>query len=101
MIETPEKAPPDEPQASRFEREALPHLSRLYLAALRMTDDPADAGALVRETFARAYRDYPHQRPDTRRDADRGGRSPITAHGDRPHLSLSAEGVLQFLLVHL
>lgn len=54
----------DEP-ASRFEREALPHLPRLYPAALRMTEDPEDAGELVQETFARAYQEYPHQRPGT------------------------------------
>jgi RNA polymerase sigma-70 factor, ECF subfamily len=51
--------------ASRFEREALPHLPRLYPAALRMTDDPHDAGELVQETFARASREYPHRRPGT------------------------------------
>jgi RNA polymerase sigma-70 factor (ECF subfamily) len=56
--------PTDEP-ASRFEREALPHLPRLYPAALRMTDDPDDAGELVQETFAHAYREYPHRRPGT------------------------------------
>jgi len=39
-----------------FEREALPHLSALYGAALRMTRDPKDAEDLVQEALLRAYR---------------------------------------------
>jgi RNA polymerase sigma-70 factor (ECF subfamily) len=39
-----------------FESEALPHLSALYGAALRMTRDPKDAEDLVQEALLRAYR---------------------------------------------
>jgi RNA polymerase sigma-70 factor, ECF subfamily len=42
----------------RFEAEALPFLSQLYGAALRLTRNPADAEELVQETFLRAYRAY-------------------------------------------
>jgi RNA polymerase sigma-70 factor (ECF subfamily) len=48
----------EDAKISRFEREALPHLPRLYPAALRLADDPADADELVEETFARAYEDF-------------------------------------------
>src|SRR5262245_47914495 len=45
-------------RASRadFEREALPHLSALYGAALRLTRNEDDAADLVQETMLRAYR---------------------------------------------
>jgi RNA polymerase sigma-70 factor (ECF subfamily) len=44
------------PIRTDFEREALPHLSALYGAALRMTRDPKDAEDLVQEALLRAYR---------------------------------------------
>src|SRR4051794_14092187 len=44
------------PQADDFEREALPHLSALYAAALRMTRNEKDAEDLVQDTLLRAYR---------------------------------------------
>ncbi|WP_217575831.1 sigma-70 family RNA polymerase sigma factor [Streptomyces sp. GbtcB7] len=44
---------------ARFEP-ALMFLDRLYSAALRMTDHPADAEDLVQETYARAYTSF-HQ----------------------------------------
>jgi len=44
------------PLRADFEREALPHLSALYGAALRMTRDPKDAEDLVQEALLRAYR---------------------------------------------
>src|SRR3954466_11436092 len=44
------------PLRADFEQEALPHLSALYGAALRMTRDPKDAEDLVQETVLRAYR---------------------------------------------
>jgi RNA polymerase sigma-70 factor (ECF subfamily) len=42
----------------RFEREAIPLLSGLYPAALRLTRNPADAEDLLQETFLRAYRGF-------------------------------------------
>ncbi len=38
-----------------FEIQALPYLDQLYGAALRMTRNPADAEALVQETYAKAF----------------------------------------------
>jgi RNA polymerase sigma-70 factor, ECF subfamily len=44
------------PVAVDFEREALPHLSALYAAALRMTRNEKDAEDLVQDALLRAYR---------------------------------------------
>jgi RNA polymerase sigma-70 factor (ECF subfamily) len=41
---------------SDFEREAMPHLSALYGAALRLCRNEGDAEDLVQETLLRAYR---------------------------------------------
>jgi len=41
-----------------FADEAMPYMSALYSAALRMTRNPADAEDLVQETYLRAYRGY-------------------------------------------
>jgi len=38
-----------------FEEQAIPFMDQLYAAAMRMTRNPADAGDLVQETFAKAY----------------------------------------------
>src|SRR5262245_35949038 len=46
--------------STRFERDLLPHLERLYSTALQMTDSPVEAEDLVQETFANAYV-LPHQ----------------------------------------
>lgn len=43
-----------------FERDAMPLMSQLYAAALRMTRNPADAEDLLQETYLKAYRSY-HQ----------------------------------------
>jgi RNA polymerase sigma-70 factor (ECF subfamily) len=43
-----------------FEQEALPHLDRLYAAALRYVRRPADADDLVQEALTTAFRAY-HQ----------------------------------------
>ena len=43
-----------------FEEEALPHLDRLYAAALRYVRRPADADDLVQEALTTAFRAY-HQ----------------------------------------
>ena len=42
----------------RFDREALPLLSGLYGAALRLTRNPTDAEDLVQETYLRAFRGF-------------------------------------------
>ena len=44
------------PIRADFEREALPYLSALYAAALRMTRNEKDAEDLVQEALLRAYR---------------------------------------------
>ena len=41
-----------------FADDALPLMSSLYSAALRLTRNPADAEDLVSETYLRAYRSY-------------------------------------------
>ena len=55
---------PDERDA-RFERDAMPMISSLYGAALRMTRNPADAEDLVQDTFARAYSAFHQFTPGT------------------------------------
>jgi len=52
-------------RAARFERDALPYLSQLYPAALRMTRNTADAEDLVQETFTRAYASFGQFEPGT------------------------------------
>jgi RNA polymerase sigma-70 factor, ECF subfamily len=44
-------------QAS-FAEQAMPYMSALYAAALRMTRNPADAEDLLQETYLRAYRGF-------------------------------------------
>ena len=46
--------PPEELRAL-FEVQAIPFMDQLYAAAMRMTRNPADAGDLVQETYAKAY----------------------------------------------
>ncbi len=41
-----------------FSEQAMPLMSSLYSAALRMTRNPADAEDLLQETFLRAYRGF-------------------------------------------
>jgi len=41
-----------------FAELAMPYMSALYSAALRMTRNPADAEDLVQETYLRAYRGF-------------------------------------------
>jgi len=49
----------------RFEREAIPHASQLYPAALRLTQDHGHAEALVQETLTRAYVKFHQFTPGT------------------------------------
>ena len=55
----------DAERRERFEVEVLPHLDRLYSAALRYTRDPTDAEDLVQEAIAKAYRAFHQYRPGT------------------------------------
>jgi RNA polymerase sigma-70 factor (ECF subfamily) len=48
-----------------FESEAIPHLSRIHSAALRLARSRADAEDLVQETFLRAYRTFDNFAPGT------------------------------------
>jgi RNA polymerase sigma-70 factor (ECF subfamily) len=43
---------------TRFAELAMPYMSALYSAALRMTRNPQDAEDLVQETYLRAYRGF-------------------------------------------
>jgi RNA polymerase sigma-70 factor (ECF subfamily) len=43
---------------ARFAELAMPYMSALYSAALRMTRNPPDAEDLVQETYLRAYRGF-------------------------------------------
>src|SRR5437660_5798532 len=59
LAEEVQDVPQDEGELrARFERDAMPLLSGLYSAALRMTRNPADAEDLVQETILRAYRGF-------------------------------------------
>ncbi|MEX2503944.1 MAG: sigma-70 family RNA polymerase sigma factor [Egicoccus sp.] len=49
----------------QFEDQVLPHLDRLYSAALRYTRNAADAEDLVQETVAKAFRSFHQYRPGT------------------------------------
>ena len=50
---------------ARFAEQAMPHMSSLYAAALRMTRNAADAEDLVQETFLRAYNAFHQFEPGT------------------------------------
>ena len=43
---------------AEFAELAMPYMSALYSAALRMTRNPSDAEDLVQETYLRAYRGF-------------------------------------------
>jgi len=49
----------------RFEREAIPHMRKLYPAALRLTHDHGHAEDLVQDTIARAYVKFHQFTPGT------------------------------------
>jgi RNA polymerase sigma-70 factor (ECF subfamily) len=49
----------------RFEAEVVPLRPRLYVAAVRLTGNPADAEDLLQETYLRAYRGFSGFEPGT------------------------------------
>ena len=55
----------DAERRARFEAEVLPHLDRLYGAAMRYTRDPDDAADLLQESIAKAFRSFHQYRPGT------------------------------------
>jgi RNA polymerase sigma-70 factor, ECF subfamily len=55
----------DEERRERFLTEAMPHIDRLYSAALRYTRDPVDAEDLVQETTLKAFRSFHQYEPGT------------------------------------
>lgn len=52
-------------QVSEFEQVALVHLDALYRAALRLTQNRAEAEDVVQETFLRAFRSFGRFNPGT------------------------------------
>src|ERR1700726_257527 len=61
MAKTEESPDRDE----RFERDVVPVLGQLYMAALRMTRNPTDAEDLVQETSVKAYAAFQQFTPGT------------------------------------
>jgi len=55
----------DGDDANRFTIEAIPYMSRLYPAALRLTRNHCDAEDLIQETFAKAYVKFHQFSPGT------------------------------------
>lgn len=51
--ERPELSPAE--LRALFTEQAIPYMDQLYAAAMRMTRNPADAGDLVQETYAKAF----------------------------------------------
>ncbi|MGI9006178.1 MAG: sigma-70 family RNA polymerase sigma factor [Streptosporangiaceae bacterium] len=50
---------------ARFAAEAVPYMSKLYPAALRLTRNRCDAEDLIQETFAKAYVKFHQYQPGT------------------------------------
>jgi RNA polymerase sigma-70 factor (ECF subfamily) len=57
--------PPTADTQARFTDEAIPYMSRLYPAALRLTRNHSDAEDLIQETFAKAYVKFNQFSPGT------------------------------------
>ena len=57
--------PPAADRRARFTDEAIPYMSRLYPAALRLTRNHSDAEDLIQETFAKAYVKFNQFSPGT------------------------------------
>lgn len=55
MRENPVSEPSDAELRTLFTEQAIPFMDQLYAAAMRMTRNPADAGDLVQETYAKAF----------------------------------------------
>ncbi|HUZ55371.1 MAG TPA: sigma-70 family RNA polymerase sigma factor [Streptosporangiaceae bacterium] len=60
----PAEAPAGD-HGARFASEAIPYMSRLYPAALRLTRNHCDAEDLIQETFAKAYVKFHQFTPGT------------------------------------
>jgi RNA polymerase sigma-70 factor, ECF subfamily len=58
-------ARPADDQHARFADEAIPFMSQLYPAALRLTRNHCDAEDLIQETFAKAYAKFHQFSPGT------------------------------------
>lgn len=56
---------PTADQCARFTQDAIPYMSRLYPAALRLTRNHSDAEDLIQETFAKAYVKFHQFSPGT------------------------------------
>src|SRR6266852_6398443 len=65
----PPRPAPETPSTAdrhaRFTAEAIPYLTRLYPAALRLTRNHSDAEDLIQETFAKAYVKFHQFSPGT------------------------------------
>jgi len=59
----PDESPAE--RAARFERDALEYLDHLYSAALRLTQNKADAEDVVQETYAKAFAAFHQFQPGT------------------------------------
>ena len=55
----------DEQRAARFERDALGYLDQLYGAALRLTNNQADAEDVVQDAYAKAFAAFHQFKPGT------------------------------------
>ncbi len=64
-VPPPVATEPDDDHDSRFTAEAIPYMSRLYPAALRLTRNHCDAEDLIQETFAKAYIKFHQFSPGT------------------------------------
>ncbi len=63
--EAPAGDQPAGDHGARFASEAIPYMSRLYPAALRLTRNHCDAEDLIQETFAKAYVKFHQFTPGT------------------------------------
>ncbi|BBZ03570.1 ECF RNA polymerase sigma factor SigH [Mycolicibacterium chitae] len=64
-MSVPDRRDDDDELTARFEREVIPLVDRLFAAAMRMTQQRADAEDLVQETMIRAYAGFRSYQPGT------------------------------------